>query len=113
MGYLDRRAYWRLAHFERGCGAAVSRRAISVCDSCFAFLLSIRSAMRSLSLYPAQHAVTKSDSFPLIQTRGEGVAFENPKQLLTRLEISFELGMRQTNRRTGEADERSNIFGSC
>jgi hypothetical protein len=41
------------------------------------------------------------------------VAFENPKQLLTRLEISFELGMRQTNRRTGEADERSNIFGSC
>jgi hypothetical protein len=62
---------------------------------------------------PGQHAVTKSDSFPLIQTRGEGVAFENPKQLLTRLEISFELGMRQTNRRTGEADERSNIFGSC
>jgi hypothetical protein len=62
---------------------------------------------------PAQQAVTKSDSFPLIQTRGEGLPPENPKQLLTRLEISFELGMRQTNRRTGEANERSNIFGRC
>jgi hypothetical protein len=59
------------------------------------------------------NVANKSDSFPLIQTRGEGVALENPKQLLTRLEISFELGMRQTNRRTGEANERSNIFGSC
>jgi hypothetical protein len=36
MEYLDRRACSRLAHFQRGCGAAVPRRAISVFDSCFA-----------------------------------------------------------------------------
>jgi hypothetical protein len=34
---------------------------------------------------PAQQAVTKSDSFPLIQTRGEGLPPEDPKQLLIRL----------------------------
>lgn|SRR5262249_4623377 len=27
-GYLDRRAYWRSAHLQRGCGAAVRGRAI-------------------------------------------------------------------------------------
>jgi hypothetical protein len=36
MEYLDRRACSRLAHFQRGCGAAVPQRAISVFDSCFA-----------------------------------------------------------------------------
>jgi hypothetical protein len=37
--YLDRHAYWRLAHFQQGCGAAVPRRATSVCHSCLTFLL--------------------------------------------------------------------------
>jgi len=32
------------------------------------------------------------------------------KQLLTRLEILFQVRMRQTKPRTGDADERSNIF---
>ena len=44
MGYVDRPAYWRLAHFQRGCGAAVPWRAISACDLCFAFLLPIVNA---------------------------------------------------------------------
>jgi hypothetical protein len=59
-GYLDRRAYWRLAHLQRGGGAAVPGQAISVCDSCSA-------QWGDLSLYPAQQVVTKSDSFPLTQ----------------------------------------------
>jgi hypothetical protein len=45
--YLDRHAYWRLAHFQQGCGAAVPRRAISVCHSCLAFLQPKPSAMKA------------------------------------------------------------------
>src|SRR6266566_24467 len=37
---------------------------------------------------------------------------KNSKQLLTRLEISSDLRMRQINLGPGDGDERSNIFGN-
>jgi hypothetical protein len=64
MGYVDRPAYWRLAHFQRGCGAAVPWRAISACDSCFAFLqLIVNARVTCRSIEPA--FCFKSASFPL------------------------------------------------
>jgi hypothetical protein len=59
-GYLGRHAYWRLASFQHGCGAAVARRAISVCHSCLAFLLPKSSAIKLVAASGSQ-IVTKSD----------------------------------------------------
>jgi hypothetical protein len=57
-GYFGPRACSRLAHFQRGCGAAVPRRAISVFDSCFA-----HAENGGLTLYPPPQVVTNRIRF--------------------------------------------------